>query len=463
MLARTVWAVVATASLASAMTPSRSLGLDVRSPARSPHTGRVVRAAAQDLDFEPERSVVNEIVALSAQNYVNKARRLVQAMEKERAVLAGIPKADVTRAYMALWDAAVRTKKWGLVINIYQHLRMEDKSSLSTEMVDTALFACERRADGFTAEAIMRETEATASRFNAAIRARTKQLEVADAVRLYRELRQEGGALETATVNLMMQVCIAIKEAAYGLKLFDAMEPLGVRADERTYALAIRAASLMSKAEGGGWIKSLRLLNAMRAKKPTPGTPKLKGRPVVPSAMCFRDTIKALAASGEAVKAASVVDQMIDAGHTPDAPTFAMATRACALRGRLDDALGLQDTMRRLGVKRDLANIAAVLLACERRSDGRRAVKVLRSMSNDQLQATTLTYNMVLAANAKAGRLPVVLALLREMSEAGDVARPDVVTMNTVLDAYKRAHRWEDLLNVLLSMEVRCPQPRSLR
>lgn len=272
----------------------------VRASAASPTS--VVAVAASDV--QQSGSMVDDIVDLAEKNYVNKASRMLQTLEKRAVQLQGIPRAELGRAYLAVWGSAERTRRWGLLITIYEHLVSDNVLTITDEMHDSALYACERVADGMLAEKIVRDAGANAERYNRAIRAHTKQLEVSEAVRLYRELQGEGWTLETQTINLMMQVCYAIKEVEYSLKLFNAMDALGVPADERSYAIAIRSAtheSVVNAAEPGkegAWVIALRMLNAMRAKQQAKGMPRLEGAPVVPSASCFDAVIRCLVSSG---------------------------------------------------------------------------------------------------------------------------------------------------------------------
>lgn len=252
--------------------------------------------------------IIEEIVDLASNDYVNKAVRMLQAMEKQRTQLQGIPRKEAGRAYEAVWDASVRTSRYAITLNIYQRLQAEPGLiALDDAKIDTVLLACERQADGLLAERVMRESGESAERYNRVIRARTKQLEITDAVRLYRELQQRKWKLETGTINLMMQICFAIKQVDYSLKLFQAMDALGIAADERTFAIAIRSAAAGKGVKGprsateigSGWVLALRLLNAMRSKEKAQGMPQVKGGPLVPSAYCFTAVIRSLCAAGE--------------------------------------------------------------------------------------------------------------------------------------------------------------------
>lgn len=145
---------------------------------------------------------------------------------------------------------------------------------------------------------------------------------------------------------------------------------------------------------------------------------------------------------------------MIKAEHTPSVALFAAVARAWALKGRVNDAAETFEQMAELGVAPELPNVAALLLACERVGDAPRAIKALRSIPELGLQPTTLIYNMAIGACAKGGDIESVQMLLAEM-DADSTLQPDIVTLNTVLDAYKRAHKWEQVLEFLLEMEVR--------
>jgi len=412
--------------------------------------------------------IVDEVVELAQNNYVNKATRMLQAMEKQRVQLQGIPRAEARRAYLAVWEACDRTSRYAIILNLYQRFVGEPGLvDLNATIYDTVLYACERQADGVLGESIMRTAGENAERYNRVIRARTKQLEITDAVRLYRELQQKGWKLETSTINLMMQVCFAIKQIDYSLRLFTAIDALGIEADERTFTIAIRSAaalvSINAPAKGGprastdigkGWVLCLRLLNAMRSKEQAQGMPRIKGGlPIVPSSYCFTTVIKCLASSGEAEKAESVLGQMVKAGCVADAGLYAIVMRACAQRGRIDDAFRLLDQMKERKIAPEIAHIAALLLACERRGDPQRSIEILDSMPTFNLKPTTLTYNMAMSACAKRGELPLVEKLLAKMDLESDEAKPDIVSLNTVLDAYKRAEKWEACLEFLLKME----------
>jgi pentatricopeptide repeat protein len=127
--------------------------------------------------------------------------------------------------------------------------------------------------------------------------------------------------------------------------------------------------------------------------------------------------------------------------------------RVNAQRGRIDDAFRLFDEMLEGGGTAEVAHIAALLLACDRRSDAARAMGVLSRMPSLKLRPTTLTYNMALATCAKRGELALVDQLLAEMDAGPEESKPDIVTLNTALDAYKRADEWEACLEFLLKME----------
>jgi len=401
-----------------------------------------------------DASIVESIIDESSKGYVNKAARMLMAMEKQRVQLQGIPQKEAGRAYEAVWNASEKSKRWSLIINLYQRVKVEPGLlDLDDDKMDSVLRACERTADGVQAEAILREAGESPSRYNRVIRAHTKQLEVTDAVRVYRELQQQGWKLETSTINLMMQVCFAIKQVDYSLKLFSAMDALGIEADDRTFAIAIRSATQASRKEGGGWMVALRMLNAMRTKGTANGMPAVKDGPLVPSAFCFGAVIRALAQAAEAEKALSVLGQMKAAGHEPDAAVYAAVMRACAARGRLENTVKLMEEMEKEGVAPELPNVAAVLQGCDRKADSERAVMMLRALPKYNLSPTTLTYNMAMSACAKGGDVGLVKDLLAEMDQGSDDIKPDIVTLNTVLDAYKRAHAWEDLLEFLLEME----------
>lgn len=476
----------------------------MRGPPAAAARQRAVRMMA---DAAPRRAnaipIIEEIVELAGNDYVNKAVRMLQSMDKQRAQLQGIPRKEAGRAYAAVWDASARTSRYAITLNIYQRLLAEPGLlELDDAKVDTVLLACERQADGVLAEQIMRQVGESAKRYNRVIRARTKQLEITDAVRLYRELQQRKWKLETSTINLMMQVCFAIKQVDYSLKLFQAMDALGLEADERTFTIAIRSAAASKVAKGprtatdigSGWVLSLRLLNAMRAKEQAQGMPRIKQAPLVPSAYCFSTVIRTLAfagarprraigapgrarararprppasrapsapplppprGAGEADKAVSVLGQMVKAERSPDAGLYAVVMKACGLRGRIDEASALLDEMVAAGLSADVAHVAALMLGCERRGDSRRALAILDKLPSLGLKPTTLTYNMAMASCAKRGEIKEAEGLLAQMDAAGEEGRPDIVSLNTMLDTYKRADQWEACLEFLLKMEVR--------
>ncbi|KAJ1617848.1 hypothetical protein T492DRAFT_849772 [Pavlovales sp. CCMP2436] len=160
--------------------------------------------------------------------------------------------------------------------------------------------------------------------------------------------------------------------------------------------------------------------------------------------------------------------------NTPPPPLglYAIVMRACAQRGRIDDAFRLLDQMKERKIAPEIAHIAALLLACERnsnnnnnnsnnddnipqthyyyminiliiqiiinnhrRGDPQRSIEILDSMPTFNLKPTTLTYNMAMSACAKRGELPLVEKLLAKMDLESDEAKPDIVSLNTVLDA----------------------------
>lgn len=154
---------------------------------------------------------------------------------------------------------------------------------------------------------------------------------------------------------------------------------------------------------------------------------------------------------------------MVKAERAPDASLYAVVMRACALRGRYDDAMRLLEQMKAAGLAVDQSHIAALLLACERRGDGdaRSALQVLQMMPDFGLQPTTLTFNMAMGSCAKRGDIEQAEQLLAQMDSAPEDARPNIVTLNTMLDTYKRADKWEACLEFLLKMEVRRRAPET--
>ncbi|KAL2632836.1 hypothetical protein R1flu_004315 [Riccia fluitans] len=139
-----------------------------------------------------------------------------------------------------------------------------------------------------------------------------------------------------------------------------------------------------------------------------------------PNLVTYNTLMKACSQDPKSLK--DIMDNVTEAGLTPDRTSWSTLIDAYGSKGNLQEAINAFDCMRKAGITPDLVAYTSIIKACVQAKDADLAFRFFHELKEVGLRPNKVTYNTLFKAQRKCRKLSEVqraLALYEEMRDAG--------------------------------------------
>lgn len=175
--------------------------------------------------------------------------------------------------------------------------------------------------------------------------------------------------------------------------------------------------------------------------------PEVKG-----NAITYSTLIGAFLHSNNVGRAATLFDEMIKEGVSPDSTTYFTLISGLAQVGKLDDAYSNVSLMRKNGFRVDIKSYNTLISGFCKKKRLDKAFEIHDEMCKAGLRPDIFTYNTLIDAFCKAGNFSKANKFLGEMVDDG--CKPNAVTYGTLINGYCKAGELDQAMKIFRSMDV---------
>lgn len=309
------------------------------------------------------------------------------------------------------------------------------------------------------------------------------------------EMRREGQLPDAASYAIAMRACLEAGEKSRALGLWEEMTQAGVVPNKEASALAMSAAldlrdwervdammeALPWEGEGGrevgreggagvanqgffqdlmaGFVENGRWRSALHLLRVLGQGEREDGREVKPST----DLEGAGKGGGSDMGGKGRGRKTPIGGHGAthswlSVGFYEQAVQACAVAGRTEEAIQTLSRMESMGFRPTTFIYNVVMEACSKAKDLPRALALKRRMQSTQVEFDVVSCNTLLNAFAVCGRWDEALSFLQRMPGHYHVS-PNLVSYNTALKACVVGRRWREAVMLLNSMRAQRVDP----
>lgn len=161
-----------------------------------------------------------------------------------------------------------------------------------------------------------------------------------------------------------------------------------------------------------------------------------------PSLVSWNSLISGYIHSGNFRKALNLFLQLENSDHCPDAYSFTSALSACGRLGLLQLGESIHSKIVKLGVSCSVIVANCLIDMYGKCGEVEDSIRVFHEM----IDRDTISWNSIIAANARNARLEEALCLLQEMPE------PDTISYNEVISGIAQFGKIEYAIDILLAM-----------
>lgn len=291
-----------------------------------------------------------------------------------------------------------------------------------------------------------------------------------DALRLLRDLREQGPGVTAAllasstklcTSKQLYQECIAIYDyvsmdpdlqiedrSIWSCLLFCALEA-GCHQRCRSFWEKLKASGAPSPKDYGNMIRftsltsdcglALALLQEMR------------GAGVSIDGVVYNTVLAACVAADRVEDARTLLDEMEAVGGLADVITYNTLAKGYAKAGRMDRCFQIYDHMLAQHIKPSQVTYGILLDCCINENKVDKAAEVFDRMTKDGCVMNTVLYTTLIKGFARAGQVDHAMHVYQQM-RAGQSVPPDLITFSILIKANCDARRLEAALQLLEAM-----------
>ncbi|KAJ8902434.1 hypothetical protein NDN08_006839 [Rhodosorus marinus] len=255
-----------------------------------------------------------------------------------------------------------------------------------------------------------------------------------DAEALFRKMGANGISPNVVAYNALMKAYVKAGRLRQALKLESEMRTKGTRPDIVTYGTLINACSKLREVD-----RAFSYFARMREEgiEPNRVLQEMRKNQIKPDLYAFNTLIDACGRARMSDRAFDCYYNLLESGLQPDTVTFNALISACGRSRDINGAFKALNLMiDEFGYSPDLHTYNTLIDACSKAKDASRAMEVYRRLKAENVQPCAVTYNALIDAWGRAGRTDMAMKLLQNLEE--DAVVPDCYTLNTLVHAFCR-------------------------
>lgn len=403
--------------------------------------------------------------------------------------IQNVPRSE--RVYAVLVRGCAKNKPLSIALSVLRRMKEDGFSPQTVDTYNALLDGCSRAGRLAAARSILKKMKKDSklrpnlASYNAFLACCGKAKDPDRAFEVLSEMKQSQGIKPNArSYNFVVVACASVGDVERAFAIAEEMRDAGIRINVVTYNNLVQACCIAGRID-----RAFALVKEM-----------VQAQGLSPNSHTYNILIRGCGQWGELEAALRLLQSMPSAGVHPTVITYSVAVAACARTGgsiALDKAFELVRTMRENGVKPNIVTYNSLIHACSRGRNPAMAFQLLDSMRKDgitpdtvtqcslvdaygrvgdldaafeaistlpmefpSLRPTLPTFNALIHACGKSGRLDRMAAAVRQMRH--QKLRPNVVTYSTLISAYGSHGEMEKAMSVLRNMERKGLRPNRL-
>ncbi len=169
---------------------------------------------------------------------------------------------------------------------------------------------------------------------------------------------------------------------------------------------------------------------------------------ITPNVITYNAVISACEKGGKAEEALEIF-KAIPVGITLDVITYTAVISACGKGGKAEKALEIFNKMLDAGITPNVITYNAVISACGKGGKAEKALEIFKAIPVG-IPLNVIIYNAVISACEKGGKAEEALEIFNKMPDAG--ITPNVITYNAVISACEKGGKAEKALEIFNKM-----------
>merc|ERR1719238_482030 len=146
--------------------------------------------------------------------------------------------------------------------------------------------------------------------------------------------------------------------------------------------------------------------------------------------------------------------RMMSSAETPSTrSSIAQFSRASHVRKKLERVWEVYEEMSKRNVEMSLITFNTILDACARTGRMEQLPKVMQDMKRHHVEPNIVTFSTILKGHCQSGDIPHAFSTLRDMKKSTDL-KPDEIMYNSLLDGCARNNLYDEAMELFEDMET---------